>query len=237
MKTMVITGTTQGIGNALYKFYQDKYKIITINRREFEGNNYICDLSEIQGIKKAAQKLSRVPVDIMINNAGGAEPKVFSELTAEELIKCSNLNYHAPVLLMQAVLEGMRQRHSGRIVNVSSIASKSPRALIPHYGAAKSALEKFSASMAVAYSDCGIAINCICPGGINTETSLKNRKKMANISGRDENYYNDMMASGNGLGRMVDVHEVVELIDFLISDKATAISGQTYNICGIKEVH
>ena len=46
-----------------------------------------------------------------------------------------------------------------------------------------------------------------------------------------------MMASGNGLGRMVDVHEVVNLIDFLISENAYAISGQVYNICGVKEVH
>ncbi len=237
MKTMLITGTTQGIGNALYEYYKDKYNIVTINRRFFEGNNIVCDLSKINEIEKVANQLKSKKIDFLINNAGGASPKLFNQLHADELIQCTNLNYHAPVLLMQAVLEGMKERKYGRIVNISSIASKSPRPLIPHYGAVKSALEKFSSSLAVAYGDNGITINCICPGGVSTETSLKNRKQMAHILGKEENYYNDMMASGNGLGRMVDVHEVVNLIDFLISENALAISGQVYNICGVKEVH
>lgn len=237
MKTMIITGTTQGIGSALYECYKDRYKVITINRRYFSGNNIICDLSNINEIVELVKKIKDLEVDILINNAGGAQPKLFAQMGVDELIQCTNLNYHAPVLLMQAVLEGMKERRYGRIVNVSSIASKSPRALIPHYGAAKSALEKFSASMAVAYGENGITVNCICPGGVNTETSLLNRKKMASISGKEENYYNSMMASGNGLGRMVKVDEIVSLVDFLISESAEAISGQVYNICGVKEVH
>lgn len=43
MKTMVITGTTQGIGNSLYEYYKNNYRVITINRRPFEGENLICD--------------------------------------------------------------------------------------------------------------------------------------------------------------------------------------------------
>lgn len=237
MKTMLITGTTQGIGNAIYEYYKNKYNVITINRRFFEGNNIICDLSKIGEIKNVTDELRELEIDVLINNAGGAEPRIFNQLLVDELIECTNLNYHAPILLMQAVLEGMKNRKYGRIINISSIASKSPRPLIPHYGAAKSALEKFSSSMAVAYGDNGITINCICPGGVHTETSLKNRKQMAHILGKEENYYNDMMASGNGLGRMVNVEEIVSLIDFLISENAQAISGQVYNICGVKEVH
>ena len=237
MRTMLITGTTQGIGRAIYEYYKKQYSIITINRRFFEGNNIVCDLSVISEIENIMDKLSQMEIDILINNAGGAEPMLFHQLEPQELIRCTNLNYHAPVLLMQAVLEGMKNRKYGRIINVSSIASKSPRPLIPHYGAAKSALEKFSSSMAVAYGNNGITVNCLCPGGVYTETSLKNRKQMAHILGKEENYYNDMMSSGNGLGRMVEVDEVVGLIDFLISENAQAISGQVYNICGVKEVH
>lgn len=237
MKTMVITGTTQGIGNSLYEYYKNNYRVITINRRTFEGENLICDLSDLEDVKRVLTKIKDLNVDILINNAGGAEPRIFSQMPIEELVWCTNLNYHSPVLLMQAVLEGMKSRNYGRIVNISSIAAKSPRALIPHYGASKSALEKFSASMAVAYGECGITINCVCPGGVNTKTSLKNRKQMASILGKEEDYYNNKMSAGNGLGRMIKTDEIVWLIDFLISDSATAISGQTYNICGVKEVH
>ena len=237
MKTMLITGTTQGIGKEIFDYYKNKYHVVTINRRLFEGENYICDLASIDEVVNILDTIKKLEVDILINNAGGAEPVLFENLSVEDLVRCTNLNYHAPILLMQSVLGGMQDRKYGRIVNISSIASKSPRPLIAHYGAAKSALEKFSSSMAVAYGNNGISINCICPGGVCTESSIKNRKQMAAISGLEENFYNDRMANGNGLGRMVEPIEVVRFIDYLLSDAAGAISGQVYNICGTKEVH
>ncbi len=234
---MLITGTTQGIGKGLYEYYKNRYRVITINRRAFQDNNFISDLSDFEAIQRISERISNEHIDILINNAGGAEPVSFKNLTAETLMKCTNLNYHAPVLLMQAVLEGMKSRQYGRIINISSIAAKSPRALLSHYGAAKSSLESISSSLAVAYGNCGITINCVCPGGVNTETSLRNRIFLAKIDGRNDNYFNDMISEKNGLGRMVSIEEVVYLIDFLISDNAAAISGQSYNICGTSEVH
>lgn len=236
-KIMLITGTTQGIGNEIYRQFHDEYEIVTINRRSFMGCNYICDLSNQDEIEDVCTSLKNMKIDILINNAGGAIPVKFSNMTMKELFECSALNYHAPVMLMQAVLGGMEKQKYGRIVNISSIASKSPRPTIPHYAAAKAALESFSKSMAVAYADCGITINCICPGGVETDTSLANRRTMAKLSGKEEDFYNNYMKIGNGLGRMIQPREVVSLIRFLLSDEAVSISGQSLNICGIKEVH
>ena len=115
MKTMVITGTTQGIGNELYQYYKDKYRVITINRRKFEGENYVCNLADLQEVGALIKELSRLEVDVLINNAGGAEPKRFNELEIRELVDCTNLNFHAPILLMQAVLENMKSQLYGRI--------------------------------------------------------------------------------------------------------------------------
>lgn len=86
MKTMVITGTTQGIGNALYQYYKDKYRVITINRREFEGENIICNLANLQEVSDLIKELAKLDVDVLINNAGGAKPRLFSELEIEELV-------------------------------------------------------------------------------------------------------------------------------------------------------
>lgn len=237
MKTMVITGTTQGIGYELFRFFSNNYRVITINRRFFEGNNYICDLSNLTEVVATSESICQQKPDILINNAGGAEPVLFEDLSVEELVRCTNLNYHAPVILMQSVLGGMKERGYGRVINISSIASKSPRPLIPHYGAAKSALERFSASMAVAYGGCGISINCVCPGGICTQTSYENRKQMARIQGLQFEHYNNMIVEQNGLNRFIEAKEVVALVNFLLSEQAVAISGQTYNICGVKEIH
>lgn len=237
MKTMLLTGTTQGIGNEIYNYFKKQYRIITINRREFEGNNIICDLSDLTEVSKLTEQIKDMDIDILINNAGGAEPIIFEKMSVDELIECTNLNYHSPILIMQSVIGGMIKRNNGKIINISSIASKSPRPLIPHYGASKSALERFSASMAVAYGGLGITINCICPGGIATETSMQNRKKMAQLSGLKSNYYNEEMKNKNGLGRMISPYEVVKLLDYLLLDEANAISGQTFNICGTREIH
>ena len=236
-KTMLITGTTQGIGRSVYDYFYNKNRIYTINRRDFPGNNYLCDLSDLKALESLANILTDLDIDILINNAGGAAPVLFPQMKAEELVSCTNLNYHAPVLLMQAVLPGMRKRGYGRIINISSIASKAPRPYIPHYGASKSALEKFSSSMAVFYGDSGVTINCICPGGVKTETSIENRKRIALMDDRDAVDYNESICSINGLGRMVKPEEIVYMIDYLISDRAEAISGQVINICGVKEVN
>lgn len=236
-RTMLLTGTTQGLGNEIYEQFKHTYDITTINRRGFVGNNLICDLSNIEEVCSLTQYVKNMEFDVLINNAGGAEPVLFEELTQKELCLSTNLNYHSPVLLMQAVIDGMLKRNYGRIINISSIAAKSPRPLIPHYGAAKSALEKFSSSMAVAYGETGVTINCICPGGINTKTSIDNRRKMALLNGLSDSFYNDEIKSKNGLGRMIEPIEVVKMIEYLLSDEANVISGQTINICGVREVH
>ena len=236
-KTMLITGTTQGIGYQLYKYYKDKYNIITINRQDIGDNNYVCDLSNMNEVRELISQIASVNVDILINNAGGASPVHFLDMTIDELIAVSTLNYHTPILLMQAVINGMVNRGYGKIINISSIGSKSPRPLIAHYGAAKSALEKFSSSIAVAYGGTGVSVNCICPGGINTKTSIENRKKMAELLNLEKSHFNLQMAEKNGLGHLIDPQKVVEMVDFLLNDDTATISGQTFNVCGIREVH
>lgn len=240
MSRVLITGTTQGIGAAIYqRFIIEGYEVYTVNRRTFgdESHNLICDLSNVEETQMLCNTIRRLDIDMLINNAGGGEPMRFQNISGPVLIACTNLNYHAPVLLMQAVLEGMKAKGYGRIVNISSIASKSPRTLIPHYAAAKAALEAFSKSLAVAYMDCGVTINCICPGGVRTKTSLECRKKMALLSGEETDFYNKAMSRGNGLGRLVEPSEIVDAVMFFVSEGGRAISGQTLNVCGVKEVH
>ena len=236
-KTKLITGTTQGIGYQLYKYYKDKYNIITINRQDIGDNNYVCDLSNMNEVRELISQIASINVDILINNAGGASPVHFLDMTIDELIAVSTLNYHTPILLMQAVINGMVNRGYGKIINISSIGSKSPRPLIAHYGAAKSGLEKFSSSIAVSYGGTGVSVNCICPGGINTKTSIENRKKMAELLNLEKSHFNLQMAEKNGLGHLIDPQKVVEMVDFLLNDDTATISGQTFNVCGIREVH
>ena len=113
-KKMLITGTTQGIGKEIYDYYKESYDVITINRREFEGNNLICDLSIVDEVIKVTKAIKDMEIDILINNAGGSEPIVFEKMTPENLISCTNLNYHSPILLSQAVIENMIEKNIGK---------------------------------------------------------------------------------------------------------------------------
>ena len=241
MKTVLITGTTQGIGKEIYtKLNNGKFRIITVNRKKVldeSSMNIICDLSEIKEICSLCDKLKNEKIDILINNAGGSCPIQIEKMSVNELMYVTNLNYYAPVLIMQSVIGNMIAQNYGRILNISSIASKSPRPYISHYAAAKAALESFSKSMAVAYSGFGVTVNCICPGGVDTKTSVDYRRLMAQIADKPVEYFNDQMKCGNGLNRLVRVEEVAAMVEYFISDEASAISGQTVNICGIKEVH
>lgn len=91
-KTMLITGTTQGIGYQLYKYYKDKYNIITINRQDIGDNNYVCDLSNMNEVRELISQIASINVDILINNAGGASPVHFLDMTIDELIAVSTFD-------------------------------------------------------------------------------------------------------------------------------------------------
>ena len=236
MRKMLITGTTQGIGNHLYKEFLTRYEVTTLNRRPFPGDNIICDLSNVTATEVACREISTKGFDIVINNAGGATPLYPYDVTASILTSCSNLNYHSPVLIMNAVLDGMARRGYGRIINMSSIASKAPRQFLACYGASKAALERYTTSLATYYSGKGITINCVCPGGVQTDTSCEKRREISVMMGFEKEHRNNRFAEENGLGRMVRTEEVVALIEYLISDKAAAVSGQAWNICGVSEV-
>lgn len=235
---ILITGTSQGIGLQAYNMLSRNHDVYTINRAGFNSiHNYICDLSNISAVEMLAKEIKSEHWDVLINNAGGATPFLFEDMSISDLTSCTNLNYFTPVILMQAVLGGMKERGFGRIINISSIASKSPRKFIPHYGAAKSALESFSKSMAVYYSNCGITINCVCPGGIDTITSRKNREKISDLLGEKKAFYSEQFTKNNGIGSLLPPDIVVNMLAFLLAPEASCISGQSINICGTMETH
>lgn len=242
---ILITGTTQGIGKAISERLEreERYKIFTINRRalksEFIGGcrNFICDLTDIESVKRMCNEIRHMEWDVLINNAGGAEPSKIEEISPRILEKCTMLNYISPVLLMQAVLPGMEKRRFGKIINMTSIAAKSPRITVAHYGAAKAALENFSKSIAVYYAGRGITVNCICPGGVETLTSSTNRMKQSEIMYDGRKSRQKLMVESNGLGRLISPNEIAEIVVFLLSEHASVISGQSVNVCGVLETH
>lgn len=238
---VLVTGTTQGIGYEIVQKLKENadYEIFTINRRETENNehNIICDLSNISQVESICSVVRELQIDILINNAGGSSPMRLEDLTATDIMERINLNFVAPTLLMQAVIPHMKGKKYGRIINISSVTGKTPVPYLHIYGAAKAALDNVMQSTACYLSNTGITVNNICPGSVKTDVAVYNRGLISNLHGNETAEYQNEMENGNSLGRMILPSEVANFACFLISDGASAINGQSINVCGTMEIH
>ena len=233
---ILITGTTRGIGKSIFEQLSYGNDVYTINKSAAESEkNYLCDLSDLKALADILPMLQSIQPDILINNAGGAEPRDFEQISASEAESCMRLNFLAPAMIMQALLPEMKNKRFGRIVNISSVTSKTPAQYLPFYGAAKAALDNLAKGLAPIYGPFGITINNICPGAVSTETAITQREKISRLHGLEKAEYQSRMAAGNGIMRMVRPEEIADAVRFLIS--SSAITGQTLNVCGTMEVH
>lgn len=235
----LITGTTSGIGKSIAEKLKQEYYIIGVNRRSDKNvdKDLLCDLSSIHEIQQLSREISKYKIDILINNAGGSIPCDFRELTPDKIIYDINLNFLAPTLLMQAVIAGMVQRSYGKIINISSISSKAPTPYLYIYSATKSAIDSLTKSCALTYGVNNININAICPGAIETETSIEGRKIISLYKGFKEDDYQKSMVDRTGFDKLIPADEVANVVCFLISEQAKVISGQCINVCGTLEMN
>ncbi len=127
-----------------------------------------ADLLEDSGLDRVTARLTgdAMPVTTLINNAGYGLRQAFAENSFEEERRHLRIHVEVPLALTHAVLGGMRQRGSGHIINVASVAGFVPRGT---YGAAKAAMISFSRWANLAYGREGITVTALCPGFVHTE--------------------------------------------------------------------
>jgi hypothetical protein len=127
-----------------------------------------ADLLEDGGLDRVTARLTgdAVPITTLINNAGYGLRQAFAENPFEEERRHLRIHVEVPLALTHAVLGGMRQRGSGHIINVASVAGFVPRGT---YGAAKAAMISFSRWANLAYGKEGITVTALCPGFVHTE--------------------------------------------------------------------
>lgn len=233
---ILLTGSTRGIGKAIYDALKDEHDVWVIDRHEVR-RGYCCDLSKLDSVTALCETIKDEKFDAVINNAGGSYPIAFEKLTLEDVVERMNLNFLSPVLIMQAVLPGMKDRKFGKIINISSVTAKTPVPYLHVYSAAKSALDSMTRSLAVYYADCNVCINSILPGSVDTQSSVEGRKVISELRGCSDEEYQDAMISNNGLGRLVRTDEVAQMVVYLLSDGGNCITGQRFNLCGNMEMN
>jgi NAD(P)-dependent dehydrogenase (short-subunit alcohol dehydrogenase family) len=227
--TTVVTGASRGIGRAIAeRLASEGHCVINFSRTNpgdgFPGTSYSVDLNDGNALKSALQKLiSEHSVDNLVNNAAPGEGASLEQIKMAELDRMVDVNLRAPILLAQAVVPGMRAKKRGRIVNIGSRAALGKTGLSV-YGAIKGSLVSITRTWALELARDGITVNTVAPGPIATEMFYNNFPPESPVT-------KDFLA-GIPAGRIGTPPDVAAAVNFLVSDEASFITGQTLYVCG-----
>lgn len=228
-KTVVITGATKGIGWATSKrLAHAGYHVIGIARTKpkeaFPGDFFACDLSNEKDTANIITKLlDQYQIDALINNLGAGKIQQLGEIELESLKSIFDLNVRTAVQMTQGLVGKMKERKSGRIINLSSRAHLGVFGRTS-YAAAKSALIGCTRVWALELALHGITVNVLAPGPIETEMFRRVRP----VGSEAEK---EILAS-IPMRRIGQPKEVAATIEFLLSEDAGFITGQTFYIDG-----
>ncbi|HEY7196130.1 MAG TPA: SDR family oxidoreductase [Gaiellaceae bacterium] len=196
-----------------------------------------CDLSQPDEPDRVVAETERElgPIDCLVNNVGTARQVGFEELTEADWEATWQLNVMSYVRTIRAVVPGMRERGSGRIVNVSSTAGKRPSTGMPDYSVAKAAVLSLSRLVADLYAKDGILCNAVSPGPTASPAWLAPgglADQGAERSGKDRDKVLEGVAAGRPLGRLAEPEEIAAVIVFLCSNRADYVTGAAWAVDG-----
>ena len=232
LKKILITGASRGIGKDIALKSKEKgYKVLGTSTTN-EGVELINE-NGIQGLQLNLNKQESIEsfiniliqehadIDVLVNNAGITKDNIVLRMTEDEWMDVLNVNLNGAFKISKIVLKFMLKKRWGRILNITSTSASTGNRGQANYAAAKAGIEAFSKSLAKEVGSRGITVNAIAPGYIQTDmTEVINEKVKEEI------------LSQIPLARFGKPKEISQLVDFLISDEASYITGQTIHVNG-----
>jgi acetoacetyl-CoA reductase len=234
-RVAVVTGGTRGIGAAVSKaLHAAGYKVAAT----YHGNDeaaakfkaetgvsvYKWDVADYEscaaGLEQVAKELG--PVDVLVNNAGITRDAMLHKMKPEQWYAVVNTNLNSLFNMCRPVIEGMRERSFGRIINISSINGQKGQMGQTNYSAAKAGDIGFTKALAQENASKGVTVNAICPGYIATEMVMAVPKEVLEKSILP-------MIPARRLGQP---EEIARCVVFLASDDAGFITGSTLTANG-----
>lgn len=232
-KVCLVTGSTGGIGLEVARRLRDEgARVVTSGRRETGvGDLHVAaDLTERgaaeQLVAAAVERFGQI--DGLVNNVGGTDIRALGELTDDDWQRSFELNLMTAVRTTRAALPHMPGGSS--IVNVSSTAAKRPSSGMPDYSVMKAAMLSFSRLVADLHASDGIRCNAVTPGPTATEIWLGAGGLAEQQGERDEVLAK--VAAGRPLGRLAEPGEIADVIVFLLSPRASYVTGAAWSVDG-----
>jgi 3-oxoacyl-[acyl-carrier protein] reductase len=253
-KVVLVTGASKGIGKAIAEAFAAEGSNVVLNARnqqELEqvaqeiqrpGGNVLAlaaDVMKADEIQRLAQQaIARFgTIHVLVNNVGGAPAFAsFEELSDEDWINVFILNVLSTVRLTRAILPYMQKQQWGRIINISSENGTQPDPFMPHYNAAKAAINNLSKSLSKAYAKDGILVNTVSPAFIMTAhlgQLLATQAKERGITPQEaEQAFLHQNRPHIELGRPGTPEEVAAAVVFLASEVGSFINGSNLRVDG-----
>jgi NAD(P)-dependent dehydrogenase (short-subunit alcohol dehydrogenase family) len=171
-------------------------------------------------------------VDILINNAVNSTAAPFMELADEDWLNHINVKVMGYVRCARECIPHMRQRGGGRIINIGGMAARQSNPITNSNGVTNASVSNMAKNLADQVASDGILVNCIHPGTTRTPRQDMILERQARDAGISVAEAAARAVAGIPIGRMVEPHDIADLILFLVSDRAGAITGQTVGVEG-----
>ena len=234
-RVAVVTGGTRGIGAAIAKALKAAgYKVAGV----YAGNDeaaakfknetgiavYKWDVSSYDacsaGLKQIETELG--PIDVLVNNAGITRDGMFHKMDVAQWRAVIDTNLNSLFNMCRPVIEGMRERKFGRIINISSINGQKGQMGQANYSAAKAGEIGFTKALAQENANKGVTVNVIAPGYIATEM----------VRAVPEEVLKSKILPLIPVGRLGEAEEIARSVVFLAGDDAGFITGSTLSVNG-----
>ena len=233
-RVALVTGGTRGIGRAIVERLKADGMQVAAG---YSGNDAAAEacakelgvmvvkgnVGNFADCRLAVDKVEAElgPIEVLVNNAGITRDGVFHRMSSEQWSEVIRVNMDSLFNMTRQVIEGMRERSWGRIINISSINGQKGQIGQTNYSAAKAGLIGFTKALALENAKKGITVNCIAPGYIDTEMVQAVPEKVL-----------EGIIAGIPVGRLGRGEEIADMVAFLAGEHAGYVTGSTLSLNG-----
>lgn len=237
----IVTGATSGIGAAIAtKLVADGHRVFNFDLRAPEQDapgvtTIACDVSNEAAVEAAYAQVKELagPAAILVNNCGLQFMAPFEEFPKEKWDLLIGVLLTGTFLCSRAVFADMKKNNYGRIINISSVHGKLASPFKAAYVAGKHGVLGLAKVMAVEGASHSITVNTICPGFVDTplmRKQVESQMELNNLS--EEEVLEQVFLKAQNVKKLTSPEQVAGFVSFLISDSASTITGEAFNISG-----